>query len=146
MLACQEGCLDVARWLVDEKGCDVNARDTVSVALLLRAVLMDIVGVGLFQCVMLCVCLCLCACVTLRYCHIAMRWAYGRCMSVCQAGRTALVLACREGHLDVAAWLVDEKGCDVNARRTVGSRLCRRDIVCALEMCVRFSGSVWGCC
>ncbi len=45
MLACQNGRSDVARWLVAEKGCDVHAKDTVSVALLLRVVLMDVVGV-----------------------------------------------------------------------------------------------------
>jgi hypothetical protein len=47
-------------------------------------------------------------------------------MSVRQDGSTGLMVACQEGRLDVARWLVDEKGCDVNARRTVGSRVCRR--------------------
>ncbi len=48
MLACQQGRRNVARWLVDEKGCDVNARRTVRVDLWMRAALMRVLGVGQF--------------------------------------------------------------------------------------------------
>ena len=51
MLACQQGHSDVARWLVDEKGCNVNATDTVGVDLWLRAALTLIRVVCAFVCV-----------------------------------------------------------------------------------------------
>ena len=56
-------------------------------------------------------------------------------MSVRQDGSTALMLACGNGRLDVARWLVDEKGCDVNARRTVGSGLWVYVTSCVLVEC-----------
>jgi hypothetical protein len=53
-------------------------------------------------------------------------WVYGRCMSARQDGSTSLMVACHNGRLDVARWLVAEKGCDVNAKNTVGVDLWQR--------------------
>ncbi len=48
------------------------------------------------------------------------------CVIACNQsnGWTSLMYACWGGHVAVAGWLVDEKGCDVSARSTVGVDLC----------------------
>jgi ankyrin repeat protein len=88
LLACRNGHIDVARWLVSEAGSDARSeRDNV--------------------------CRCddgACGCVAVCHCGVC-----GDVVS--QDGSTALLWACWSGHIDVARWLVSEAGSDVRSER-----------------------------
>ncbi len=83
LLACYKGHIDVARWLVSEAGSDARSeRNNVS-----------------------CCDDAACGCVVVSDCGV-------RGDVVSQNGETALLLACQNGHIDVARWLVSEAGSD----------------------------------
>jgi ankyrin repeat protein len=96
LLACANGHLDVARWLVTVAGSDARAeRDNVCIPGAIRVcVMFDVViVVGPLMCV----------------CSLR---------GVDQDRATALLLACENGHLDVARWLVTDAGSDARAERS----------------------------
>ncbi len=58
-----------------------------------------------------------------------------RCMLCCdQDGRTALLLACADGHLDVVRWLVTDAGSDVRSERDEVSCRCLCVCGCAFSL------------
>ncbi len=101
LLACDNGHLDVARWLVTVAGSDARSeRDKVSsFCHSLRAV---------------------------SFCFVLIaRVAY--CFVLCcdQDGCTAFLAACENGHLDVARLLVSDAGSDARSERDDVSCCCR---------------------
>ena len=50
--------------------------------------------------------------------------AGGRLACRSQNGSTALLLACMNGHLAVARWLIEEKGVDYRAEKSTVSVMC----------------------
>jgi ankyrin repeat protein len=89
LLACCKGHIDVARWLVSEAGSDARSERN---------------NVGRCDDAA-------CACVVVdRRCGV-----HGDVLS--QGGHTALLLACYNGHIDVARWLVSEAGSDARSER-----------------------------
>ncbi len=107
LLACDNGHLDVVRWLVTDAGSDARSeQDDVSFRRSCR-----------------------------RLCVSLLRRERQRCvLASCSAQecRTALLLACAHGHFDVAWWLVTHAGSDARSERgKVSSRCCCGSFGCA---------------
>jgi hypothetical protein len=99
LAACACGHLDVARWLVTHAGSDPRSeRNVVS-----------------------CRCSCCRPCVFLS-CRERLHCVLASCCD--QRGQTALLLACGNGRLDVARWLVTDVGSDARSERDSVSYRC----------------------
>jgi hypothetical protein len=85
LLACLSGRIDLVRWLVFEAGSDARSERN---------------NVGRCDDA---------ACGCVIDCHFGVRDVLS------QRGNTALLLACCNGHLDVARWLVEEAGSDARS-------------------------------
>jgi ankyrin repeat protein len=96
LVACCDGHIDVARWLVSEAGSDARSERNIVSRCDTSA----------------------CGCVVVCF-HGGMRGDV-----LLQDGSTALLLTCRDGHIDVARWLVSEAGSDARSER---DHVCRRD-------------------
>ena len=93
LLACENGHLAVARWLIEDKGADYRAeKDNVS-GMCFRLEVAS--GASVVS--------------TWAGSELVVVWL------VSQTGNTALLLACLAGQLAVARWLIDEKGVDYRA-------------------------------
>jgi hypothetical protein len=89
LVACAAGRIDVARWLLASAGCDAKLdRD-------------EVCGHVAHSSVAACI----------------REASYGAVLPPAQCECTALLSACRRGHLDLARWLVTEGGSDARSER-----------------------------